>query len=86
MKRRRSVQYTIRSVPAAVDKALRQQARNQNKSLNEVARNALARGAGINGNPVIHHDLDECIGTWEEDPGILAALQAQDEVDEEAWR
>jgi len=38
------MQYTIRNVPKTLDEALRRAAREQDKSLNEVAIEALARG------------------------------------------
>ena len=41
------MQYTIRNVPESLDAALRQSARQKGKSLNEVAVEALARGAGL---------------------------------------
>lgn len=41
------IQYTIRNVPEALDEALRRAARERGKSLNEVAIEALARGAGF---------------------------------------
>ncbi len=39
-----SVQYTVRDVPPEVDKALRRKAQRAGKSLNAVAREALAGG------------------------------------------
>jgi hypothetical protein len=41
------MQYTIRNVPDYLDAALRVSAREQGKSLNEVAIKALARGFGL---------------------------------------
>jgi len=41
------MQYTIRNVPNYLDAALRVSAREQGKSLNEVAIEALARGFGL---------------------------------------
>ena len=32
------------------------------------------------------HDLDDCIGTWREDPVVDRALREQDRVDGELWR
>jgi len=43
------MQYTIRKVPNSLDVALRRRAREQGKSLNDVAIEALARGAGVSG-------------------------------------
>jgi hypothetical protein len=85
MKRHPTRQYTIRSVPAALDRELRQQSRRQGKSLNEVALDALTRGAGHAEEHRVFTDLDDCIGTWDDDPGFAAALAAQDVVEPSAW-
>jgi plasmid stability protein len=53
------MQYTIRNVPHTLDAALRRAAREQGKSLNEVAIEALARGAGITGEPCRQRDLSD---------------------------
>ncbi|MCI0365500.1 MAG: hypothetical protein L0Y44_09420 [Phycisphaerales bacterium] len=91
MKRRpkkpcRSRQYTLRAVPAEVDRALREQASRQRRSLNDVALEALARGAGVNGAKQKVRDLDYLIGTWVEDPGFDKAIAEQDQVEPEMWR
>ena len=75
-------QYTLRGVPADVDCALRRQAQAEGRSLNEVALDALRRGAGI-GEPAIYDDLDGLIGSWQEDAAVEQALTRQDEVDPE---
>jgi hypothetical protein len=80
------MQYTIRKVPGALDLALRQRAREQGKSLNDVAIEALARGAGISGRPGRQRDLRDVAGTWRKDRAFDRALAAQDTVDEELWR
>jgi plasmid stability protein len=80
------MQYTIRNVPDAVDEALRHAARQQGKSLNEVAIEALARGAGVSGEPRRHRDLSDIAGTWREDPAFDRAIADQDTIDEEMWK
>jgi hypothetical protein len=35
---------------------------------------------------VEHHDLDDLIGTWQEDPAFDAAIADFERVDEEVWR
>ncbi len=79
-------QYTIRSVPPAVDRALRAQAKRRNKSLNEVAVDALRRGVGLEGPEILFDDLDDLPGTWQEDPDFDSALKRQDVVDRKLWR
>jgi hypothetical protein len=80
------MQYTIRKVPETLDEALRRTARERGKSLNEVAIEALARGAGVAGHPGRQRDLGDIAGTWRKDPAFDRALAAQDTIDEEMWR
>jgi excisionase family DNA binding protein len=64
----------------------RRAARERGKSLNEVAIEALARGAGITGESRRQRDLGDIAGTWCEDPAFDSALAAQDTIDEEMWK
>ena len=80
------MQYTIRNVPGTLDEALRRVARERGKSLNEVAVEALARGAGITGERRRQRELGDIAGTWRKDPAFDSALAAQDSIDEEIWR
>lgn len=86
MKRRKKVQYTIRSVPAEVDRALRERARRESISLNEAALDALHRGAGVVPSESVYTDLDILIGTWTHDPEFDRAIAEQDVVDPRTWR
>ena len=79
-------QYTLRKVPAYVDRALRQRAKEQHKSLNEVALEVLERGLGLAGEAVRYSDLDDLIGSWAADPEFDRALEEMDQVDSELWR
>ncbi|PYP91921.1 MAG: hypothetical protein DMG65_05630 [Candidatus Angelobacter sp. Gp1-AA117] len=80
------MQYTIRNVPDLLDAALRRSAREQGKSLNEVAIEALARGAGLGERRVSQRDLSDIAGTWRKDPAFESAIAAQDTIDAELWR
>ena len=80
------MQYTLRKIPPAVDKALRQKARKEGRSLNEVVLEALARGVGIEKELVKNHDLDFAIGTWVEDPEFEKAIEAQRQIDPDLWK
>jgi hypothetical protein len=80
------MQYTIRNIPAYLDTALRGSARLQGKSLNEVAIEALVRGAGLGDQQIKRRDLSDIVGTWEEDPAFDAAIADQDKIDEEMWK
>lgn len=81
-----SIQYTIRQVPAKVDRSLRQRSQQAGQSLNEAAIAALTRGLGLADDRPRHHDLDHLAGTWEEDPAFDAAIAAQDQVDPLLWK
>jgi len=80
------MQYTIRNVPTALDEALRRSARERGKSLNEVAVEALARGAGVTEQRSRQRDLGDITDTWRKDPAFDNALAAQDTIDEEMWQ
>jgi hypothetical protein len=69
-------QYTIRSVPAAIDRA----------SLNIVLVEALQRGLELAAKPVEHTELDGLIGSWQEDPAFDRAIADFERVDAEAWK
>jgi plasmid stability protein len=80
------MQYTIRNVPDTLDQALRRSARERGKSLNEVAIEALARGAGVSGDRSRQRDLGDVAGTWRKDAAFDSALAEQDTIDKEMWR
>ena len=80
------MQYTVRDVPAALDKAMRQRARARGKSLNELAIEVLAEGLGLREVRRERRDLSDIVGTWKKDAVVEAALAAQDEVDEQLWK
>jgi plasmid stability protein len=79
------MQYTIRNIPEHLDAALRSSARASGKSLNEIAIEALERGAGISGAPRRQRDLSDIAGTWQEDPEFDRAIADQDKIDEAMW-
>jgi plasmid stability protein len=79
------MQYTVRGIPEALDKAIRRRARAEGKSLNEVAVDALADGLGL-GEAVPLRDLSDVVGTWKKEASVEAALAAQDVVDETLWK
>lgn len=80
------MQYTLRKVPRIVDRALREMARREGRSLNDVALEALARGCGVGESPVRHRDVSDIAGTWQEDPAFDEAIAEQDVVDEDLWK
>ena len=83
---RRHHQYTIRQIPPSVDQALRRRARRLGRSLNQIALDALAREAGVEGQPERFTDLDRFFGSWVRDPAVDRALAEQRLVDETLWK
>jgi hypothetical protein len=82
-----TVQYTVRSVPAHVDKALRRKAQKGRKSLNEVLRDALIREAeGADVPERVYADLDVLVGSWVDVPSFDDAIEAQEQVEGALWR
>jgi hypothetical protein len=80
------MQYTLRKVSRKVDAALRRRARAERKSLNTVALEALARGAGVAGEPATQRDLSDVAGTWIDDPEFDRAVARQHRIDRRLWR
>lgn len=80
------MQYTIRNVPRPVDRALREWARRQRKSLNEVALAALARGLGLEHAEPRRRNLERFKGSWVQDAATDRALDDQRQIDPEIWR
>lgn len=80
------MQYTLRNVPPLLDEALREKAREEGKSLNEVTIEALLVGVGLAGQPVKRRDLSDIAGSWVNDPATDEILQEQRRIDPELWR
>jgi plasmid stability protein len=80
------MQYTLRNVPEAVDSALRRRAREEGRSLNEVAVEALTQGIGLGPKRLRRRDLSALAGTWRPDKQLLRALADQDRIDPELWK
>ncbi len=82
----RRMQYTIRNIPEYLDATLRDFARREGKSLNEVAVAALVRGAGLAERERVKRDLSDIAGTWQEDPAFDSAIAEQQKIDEAIWQ
>ena len=80
------MQYTVRKIPAALDKAIRGRARTEGKSINEVAVAALVHGLGLGSESVVRRDLGDIAGTWTKDKAVEEALAAQDRIDKDLWK
>ncbi len=79
-------QLTIRRVPERVKKLLKELARREDKSLNQVSLEILERGLGLTGEEIVYHDLDDLAGTWVDDPEFDKAIEEQHKVDPELWK
>ena len=78
--------YTIRNVPEALDRELRERAKRKGISLNDAAVEAIKRGLGLAETVVIYDDLDDLIGTWKPDDEFDRVISEQDKVDSDAWQ
>jgi len=77
------MQYTVRNISARIDRAAREEAREQGKSLNQTLVDALEGGLGLTGEQQLHDDLDWIAGSWVDNPGFDEAVAEQDRVDME---
>ena len=81
---------TVRNLPPAVAKAVKEKARKEKLSLNKAIVRLLeeATGAAAGKTKVVHHDLDHLAGTWSEAEyqEFMAALREQRQIDPEMWR
>jgi hypothetical protein len=82
----KSLQYTIRNVPDRTDRRLREAAIEHGASLNSVTLQALSQGLGLSDKSVVHHDLDDLIGSWVLDNEFDKALEEMDRIDPELWK
>jgi hypothetical protein len=82
----RRLQYTIRGIPPEIDRALREQALQNGRSLNDVVVEALRRGAGVDLPKQPNNDLLRFAGTWVEDPAFDEAMKDFERLDEDLWR
>ena len=79
------MQYTIRNIPPALDKALKERAKRLGKSLNQVALEALAQSVGA---PVRKRDLRSMPGAWSkrESAAFDRFLDEHRSIDPELWK
>jgi len=80
---------TVRNLPPAVAKAVRERARKDKLSLNRAIVRFLEEATGEKGGKrVVHHDLDHLAGRWSEKEyrQFMVALREQRQVDPEMWK
>jgi plasmid stability protein len=86
MKNRLPIQYTIRNIPAEVDRRLRENARRGHRSLNRTLIDLLSQAAGASTAGEAFRDLDAFFGSWTADSEVDAALREQRKIDRKLWR
>ncbi len=81
----KATQYTVRNVPASVDRALRRRAAERNVSLNAVLLDALETEAGVAREARERTDLDGFFGSWVKDAAVDRALADVRRVEPGDW-
>lgn len=79
----KSIQYTLRGVPAEVDRVLRLKAARRKQSLNQVILDELA--VTTTGRQV-RADFSDLVGQWTPDSAFDEILAAQRKIDREKWK
>jgi hypothetical protein len=83
---------TVRNLPPAVAKAVREKAKREKLSLNKAIVKLLEEATGHGqtkvAKPVVHHDLDHLAGTWSEEEyqQFMESLREQRQIDPEMWK
>jgi hypothetical protein len=81
---------TLRNLPPAVAKAVREKARTERLSLNKAVARLLeeATGTSMGTKKVVHHDLDRFFGTWtkREADRFDESLREQRQIEPEMWK
>lgn len=81
---------TVRNLPPALARAVKEKARKEKLSLNKAVVRLLeeATGTGNGSRRVVHHDLDHLAGTWSEAEyrEFMDALREQRQIDPEMWK
>ena len=79
----KTIQLTVRNVPAQVKSILVKKAEQEGKSLNTVLVEVLSSVAGQD---ETYTDLDFLAGLWIEDPDFDRAIQDQKKIDPDIWK
>lgn len=80
---------TVRNLPPAVAKAVREKARREKLSLNKAIVRLLEEATGAEPTRrVLHHELDHLAGSWSEEEyqEFMEALREQRRIDPEMWK
>ena len=80
---------SVRNLPPAVAKAVKDKARKEGLSLNKAIVKLLEEATGVRPRKrSVHHDLDRFFGTWssEEADAFDRALKEQRPIEPEMWK
>lgn len=88
MKKKQSVQYTVRDVPDEIDGLLRESAALEGVSLNQATLHALQRGLGGGPTPVRYRTLRQMVARTPKASTAAwrATLKEQDKTNPEDWK
>lgn len=88
MKKKSSIQYTVRDVPEEIDGLLRETATLEGVSLNQATLHALQRGLGTGPTPVRYRTLRQMLAQTSKTSmeAWRAALEEQDKTNPEDWK
>jgi hypothetical protein len=78
-----SIQYTIRGIPAEVDRALRKKAARAKKSVNQIVIEELANATV---GKTRHADFSDLVGRWVPDPAFDEIIASQRRIDPDKWK
>ena len=79
----RGVRYTIRGIPAKVDRALRRRAAQRKQSLNQTIVEALTAATAEGPRRA---DFSDVVGKWTPDSAFDEILAAQRQIDWDKWK
>ena len=82
-KQPRQFQYTVRGIPADVDRVLRRKAKEQKLSLNQVIVDELSRMAL---GQTKRADFSDLVGKWMPDAKFDETIASQRLVDKDVWK
>ncbi len=80
-------QITIRDIPEAVEKAIRERARKRNTSLDRIVIELVEEALGMSGASGKNRDLSQLAGTWdaEDAESFDADVESIRRIDGEIW-
>jgi hypothetical protein len=80
------LQYTLRNISKATDRALRAKAKSEGKRLNQALLEAVERGLGLNGKVREYNDLDWFLGSGGLEDSVMKAIAENDVVHPDDWK